>query len=341
MIDPARPIDAHVHIVGNGSGGTGCRLQPRGWRRLTARAMIERIGLPPDALTADLDALYVARLLELVRGSTLRAVVILAQEKVYDSAGRVVQDATAYYVPNDYVLELAHRHPEFLPAVSIHPAREDALDELERCLAGGAVMMKCLPMCQNIDCNEPRFRPFWERMAEAGLPLLAHTGSEHTLPVVRPELADPAVLRLPLECGVTCIAAHCGTRSSPLSRDWFRTFAEMVRRYPNLYGDTSAFHLPLRSRHVRSCLREPLASRMIHGSDYPVPVFGHWLWMRGQLGWQIFQSCQKVLNVLERDYRLKQALGFAPEVFTRIAHLLRLPNESAPGPDQPLTEPRP
>ena len=63
----------------------------------------------------------------------------------------------SFYVPNDYVLKLAREHPEFLPAVSIHPARPDALEELERCLAGGAVMMKCLPNCQNIDCNDRRF----------------------------------------------------------------------------------------------------------------------------------------------------------------------------------------
>ena len=51
---------------------------------------------------------------------------------------------------------------------------------------------------------------FWERMAESKLPLLAHTGGEHTLPVVRPEFADPRILTLPLECRVTVIAAHCG-----------------------------------------------------------------------------------------------------------------------------------
>ena len=45
-------------------------------------------------------------------------------------------------------------------------------------------MMKCLPNCQNIDCSNDRFKPFWNRMAEVGLPLLAHTGGEHTLQVI-------------------------------------------------------------------------------------------------------------------------------------------------------------
>ena len=186
-------------------------------------------------------------------------------------------------------------------------------------------MMKCLPMCQNIDCNDRRYRKFWERMAQAALPLLAHTGSEHTLPVIRPDLAHPGVLRQPLECGVTCIAAHCGTRSSPFKPDTFDAFAELTRRYPNLYGDTAAFHLPYRGGHVPECLRAPLVERMIHGSDFPVPVFGHWLWLCGRIDFQTFQSCLKVQNVLQRDYRLKRALGFPPEVFTRVSNLLRTP----------------
>ena len=39
-------------------------------------------------------------------------------------------------------------------------------------------MLKCLPNCQNIDWNLPRYTRFLERMAESGLILLAHTGSE-------------------------------------------------------------------------------------------------------------------------------------------------------------------
>jgi hypothetical protein len=171
-----KPVDAHVHVVGNGTGGTGCRLRVRGWRRPMALMMLRHIGLPRDAMTGDLDRLYVERLLEQVRGSSLGAVVILAHDEVRDEQGRVMEGLGAFYVPNDYVFKLARQYPEFLPAVSIHPARPDALEELERCLAAGAVMLKCLPNCQNINCNDRRFMRFWERMAEARLPLLAHTG---------------------------------------------------------------------------------------------------------------------------------------------------------------------
>lgn len=318
-----KPVDMHVHLVGNGSGATGCWLRVRGWHRPLAALMVRGIGLPANSLDGDLERLYVERLLELVRGSSLGAIVILAHEQVYDENGQLLRDKGSFYVPNDYVLKLAHDHPEFLPAVSIHPARPDALEELERCLAGGAVMMKCLPNCQNIDCNNRRYTPFWERMAEARLPLLAHTGGEHTVEVVRRDLADPGTLELPLRCGVSVIAAHCGTKSGLFDAEYFHVFAKLTERYPSLYGDTSAFNVPIRGRHIDKCLRSPLVHRMVHGSDYPVPVHGHYAWLRGYLDWQAFQQWESCPNILERDYQLKKAMGFPEETFTRIGRLLR------------------
>ncbi len=313
----------HVHIVGNGSGGTGCWLRVHRCHRPLAAMMIRHIGLPPDAMEGDLDSLYVERLAKLVRGSSLGAVVILAHDDVYDEKGRVMEGVGSFFVPNDYVLNLATWHREFLPAVSIHPSRPDAMEELERCAANGAVMMKCLPNCHNINCNDRRFTRFWERMTELSLPLLAHTGDEHTVPVVRKEYADPRILTLPLECGVTVIAAHCATKSGLFTREYFHTFVEMTRKFPNLYGDTSAFNVPIRGRHVPECLREPLISRMVHGSDFPVPVHGHFAWMRGFVSWKDFRRCETNPNILERDYQLKVAMGFPPESFTRIERLLR------------------
>jgi hypothetical protein len=320
---PAGPIDMHVHVVGNGSGGSGCWLHVTGWHRPLAALMLRQVGLPASAMRGDLEGLLVERLLNMVRGSSLGAAVILAQDDVHDENGKVMPGVGSFYVPNDYVLGLARKHPEFLPAVSIHPARPDALEELDRCLAAGAVMMKCLPNCQNINCADRRLTKFWERMAEAKLPLLAHTGGEHTLPVVRREYSDPRILTLPLEIGVTVIAAHSATKSGFTDPEYFHIFAEMTRQFPNLYGDTSAFNVPLRGRHIRKCLAAPLAARMVHGSDFPVPVNGLWAWLRGFLSWKDYRRAQRTDNILERDYQLKVAMGFKPECFTRVSQLLR------------------
>ena len=314
----------HVHIVGNGRQGSGCWLRPTGTHRWFGQFMLRHIRLNVTGFDdPEFDTLYVERLLDWIYTSSVDAAVILAQDDVYDEAGNKLDGGT-FYVPNDYVLDLARRHPkEFLPAVSIHPARADALEELERCLAAGAVMLKILPNCHNIDCNDRRYQKFWERMAEARLPLLAHTGGEHTLRVIRRDLQNPRVLELPLQCGVTCIAAHMAGPGIPWDKDYFDMLVEMLSRYPNLYGDISAFNIPTRSRLYRRCLQTPVLERIVHGSDYPVPIYGHWAWMRHLIDSETLRRWQENPNVLERDYKLKRAIGFPEEVFTRINGLLR------------------
>ena len=184
-------------------------------------------------------------------------------------------------------------------------------------------MMKCLPNCHNIDCADPRYRKFWERMASLGLPLLAHTGGEHTVPVVNANFSDPRILQQPLECGVTVIAAHCATRSGWSDPDYFPHFVEMLRRYPQLYGDTSAFNLPARGRHVQTCLQAGIQERLIHGSDIPVPIQGMWAWIRGFITFRDFWRCRGIRNGIERDFQLKKAMGFSEAHFTRVGSLLK------------------
>lgn len=320
-------IDLHVHAVGNGASGSGCWYRPRGWTRLGEPLMLRSFGLPRSSLRQDLDTLYVERLLSFIRSSSLDAAVLLAQEVPYDRFGRKLEGIGSLYVPNDYVLGLAKAHPEILAGISIHPARQDALEELAKSLAGGAALLKCLPNCQNIDWSDHRYTRFLERMAGAGLPLLAHTGGEHTLPVVAAHLSDPRVLVRPLEIGVTCIAAHCGTASSPFDVDYFETFLALMARFPNLYGDNSAFNVPnrrLRSSHLDQCLDPAHRGRILHGSDAPVPVFGHAAWLRGHISRRAFHLSRQEPNPLERDYRLKRAMGFPEESFTRAAEILRL-----------------
>ncbi len=315
------PIDAHIHIVGNGASGSGCWLRLSGYRCGLAAFMLRHLGLPRDVTQPDFDEIYVERLLALIRGSSLGSAVILAQEHVYDDRGELMADFGSFHVPNDVVLELSRRHPEFRPAVSIHPGRRDALEELNRCIAEGAVMVKLLPNCHNVDCLDRRFTRFWERMAGARLPLLAHTGGENTVPVLNHEYADPRRLEHPLECGVTVIAAHCATRSSLRDPDLFPALVKMMQRFPNLYGDNSAFNLPLRGEHTRNAVRA-LGSRVLYGSDFPVPIMGLWSWLRGFIDWRTYRQWERHPNALERDYQLKRAMGFPERSFTRLHEIL-------------------
>jgi len=287
-----RKIDGHVHLLGDGSSGSGCWFRLQGpWSRFLARTLIKEIGLPQSVLkNGQLDRLYAERLLQQAQESSLDAILLLAQEVPRDSDGREMEGVGAFYVPNDYLLRLCREHAEFIPAVSIHPARPDALEELEKCLHAGARVMKCLPNCQNIDCNEKKFEPFWTRMAEAGMILLAHTGGEMTLPVVNAKYADPRTLTLPLECEVTVIAAHCAGRSCLRDPDYTASLLSMFSRFPNLYADNSALCSPIRSRTLKAALGPGASGRILHGSDYPIPVSGLGPWLRGRLKWREYRK---------------------------------------------------
>lgn len=330
-IAPSRSerIDAHVHVVGTGFGGSGCWYRPRGFTKLGAPWLTKCVGLTSrDLHGPDFDQIYVKQLLNFVRSSSVSRILILAHELPHREDGTPLPELASLYVPNSYVLRLAQTHPEFLAAVSIHPSRPDALEELELALAGGAAALKCLPNVQGIDWNDRRHTRFLERMAEARLPLLAHTGSERTMPVMDHKLADPRVLTRALEIGVTCIAAHCGTGTMLIDPDYLDVFARLTERFPNLYGDNSALaslNFRLRKSALAKLTRGALAERILHGSDLPVLVSGLLAWAAGMLPWHEHRKAARTPNPLERDAQLKRALGFSEATFTRAAQVLRLP----------------
>jgi predicted TIM-barrel fold metal-dependent hydrolase len=98
----------------------------------------------------------------------------------------------------------------------------------------------------------------------------------------------------------------------------------MLREFPNLYGDISAMVSLNRCRHLLDCLRDEIAPRIFHGSDFPVPVLGHRLRWQRALARHTFRRIQKLQNPLERDWQFKEALGFTKEIATRVTGLLRL-----------------
>ncbi len=323
--EPPRPggrMDGHVHLVGNGRKGNGCWIRLAGWHRLMGTMMRRTIGMPVGVDHEDFDEHYVSRLHARVVESSLDCALLLAQDEVYREDGSK-RDFGSFHVPNTYLFEVCEKHPEFLPAVSIHPARPDALEELERCLQRGARILKLLPNCHDVDCSRKEYQPFWERMAGAGLPVLAHTGGEMTVPVANKLYQDPRYLRRPLEIGVKIIAAHGASRSGFFDEDYLGVLLGMMAEFPHLYADSSALNTPFRSFALRRILECDFRDRFVHGSDFPVPVGPWYAWWHGLLDEEERARAEKIPNLLERDYVLKRAVGFEEEHFTRIWDILR------------------
>ena len=314
-------IDVHVHLLGNGLSGSGCWFRTPWWQTPFLQAMVRDAGIKISYQHRDFDALYVAQLRRWLDQSSLGAVVLLACDEVYTVDGTRRTDLTALFVPDDYVFEVCASDPRFLAGISLHPARPGAISELERQVERGAVLLKLLPCVQMVDPNDRRYLRFWERMAELGLPLLAHTGGEFTLPNHRPDLQTPACLTLPLECGVKVIAAHCGTRALPWGRDYFAVFRRMQARYPNLYGDLSALSQLTHLGTLAQLRKEP--TRILHGTDYPVVTGVFWSHLRGWFDRRTLRQVQAERNPLERKVKLTRALGFPETVFREAWNVLR------------------
>jgi predicted TIM-barrel fold metal-dependent hydrolase len=317
------PIDIHVHLIGNGWSGSRCRVRSAWWQGPFVRVMARSIGVSADPQSGELDDVYVRQLRHWLDHSSLAGAVILACDDVHEEAGTARPDLSRIYVPNEYVFEVAKQDPRLLPGISIHPARRDALDALEAGAEAGAVLLKLLPCVQIVDPSLPKYRSFWEKMAELGLPLLAHTGGEFSLPTYRPDLRDPNCLRVPLELGVTVIAAHCGAPALPWGRDYSPEFLELRRQYPNLYGDISALS---QATHLKTLARlRENPERILYGSDYPVLTSAIWSRMARSISEEDWNRIRQIRNPLEKKLKLSQAQGFPGTIFSDVRTVLRMP----------------
>jgi predicted TIM-barrel fold metal-dependent hydrolase len=279
-------------------------------------------GILKSSRQLGVDQAYEERLIGLIDSSSLDAVLLLAMDYPYDPSGNCLKEKAKFYVPNDHVLGLAKKYSQIIPACSIHPARKDAVEELERCAEKGAKVLKLLPNCHHVDCSDIQYQPFWEKLAKLGLPFLAHTGGEFSVPVLDAKFADPRILQLPLECGVKVIAAHGAGKSGIWDPDYTADLLKMMEEFPNLFTDNSALACPNRWRTIKHLLDPKIQSRVIHGSDFPIPSGGFGPWMGNLLNKSDYFKSRKIKNPLERDVFIKQAAGFEENTFFRLGELI-------------------
>lgn len=291
---------------------------------LPFRFMRWRFGMAGDdaGMERDLAALLVRTIDDT---EMLDATAVLAFDGVYDEAGHLDEARTHLYVTNDYVVELARRHEKILFGASVNPYRADAIEELERCIANGAALLKWLPIVQGFNPADERCIPFYEVLAHHKLPLLCHTGGERSLPRVDDSLADPMLLLPALKRGVTVIMAHCGTRSAPFEADYVDTFMRLAKEYENCYGDTSALDLPMRWHAWKHVLEdERVRRKLVHGSDWPIIALPPIANLGLGASWAVMDES----NWMRRDVLIKQRLGLNSDYWHRAGKILRLPKES-------------
>ncbi len=332
-LPPGSVLDAHVHLVGLGKGGTQAWVNPK---KLTMSHPTEWLRTRLYAQAGGvkqwdhLDQEFEARLVERAGAfeRPLRAQ-LLAFDYRYHADGSPDLLRSEFYIPNDYLIEVSRRHPDlFVPVISVNPVRKDACEALRRFAGMGVRYVKWLPNAQGIDPANPHHDTFYRTMKELDMVLLTHVGEEKAVKATEDQkLGNPLKFRRALDLGVKIIMAHCaslgdnedldhpGQRATNFSL-FLRLMAE--KKYEGqLFGDISAItqvnRLPGPLLEILE--RPDLQARLINGSDYPLPGIDLVIWTRKLVAMKLITpSERKALNEIFKanpllfDFVLKRTL---------------------------------
>ena len=290
-IAPSEVWDGHVHLAGLGDGNTGVWVSPQmkswlhPWQSFQRRVYLNAACTEHEGR---IDQDFVRRLLEcLDEFPSAAKAMLLAFDFNYDEQGTRREDLSAFHVPNSYAAFTAHRFSDrFEWICSVHPYRADALEELDWCVANGALAVKWLPSAMGMDPASHRCDGFYAALVSRRLPLLTHGGEELAVHGGRfHELNNPLRLRRPLDQGVRVIIAHCASLGEHADLDTsaegptvhgFELFARLMgeAKYEGrLFGEISAVTQVNRAGPPLEVLlrRSDWHHRLINGSDYPLP----------------------------------------------------------------------
>ena len=324
-------IDLHVHAAGIGARGSGAFISEEMQENFRFPIYLRAFGVSREELQEKGDVVLLEKInASIAQSARISKAVILAMDGVVDDSGSLDREATQLYVPNDFLARELPRFEHLLFGASVNPLRSDALERLKKAKSEGAVLVKWIPNIMHLDPADERIRDFYLAMVELELPLLTHTGRERAFANARDDLGDPMRLVLPLELGVTVIAAHIATDGETEGEDNFLRILPLFERYPNLFADISSLTQINKLGHMTRALETPgLVSRLVYGSDWPLqffPLVSPYFHVN-RIGLARADEIAKIENQWDEDVALKEALGVPRVVFARTEKVLGIGKE--------------
>ena len=290
-LKPENIWDVHAHLLGTGDSASGCWINPKMRSVLYPGQYLQKKfflnAACVDEARQRVDANFVARLKQLIGEFPAGAgVMLFAFDHTYTEDGNRDLAGTAFHVPNHYVADVARNHAgRFGFVASVHPYRRDAIEELDRVIADGAVAIKWLPSSMGIDPGSGQCDRFYAALARHRLPLVTHAGQERAVKGAHQQhFGNPLRLRRALDHGVRVVVAHCASmgaerdldrgRNGPFL-DCFDLFTRLMaepRYEQNLFADISAVPQTNRAKYLQTIVaRHEWHPRLMNGSDYPLP----------------------------------------------------------------------
>lgn len=324
-------------------------LAPRAMNRLSFRMYRRLAGIdanipPGPSLDAALESWFQRHLLA---DGPIDRFVLLAFDEYHTNAGeRPLPPSTRFergsdmYTSNSMIRGLCRARPDrYMFGASVHPYRENAVECIREVAAAGAVLLKWLPLHQNIDIADDRTLAVLRTCAEIGLPVLVHYNEEFTLATQHPEHMGLSALldvlrRLRVERRMpTTIVAHVATPVTPLGIE--QPFYDLCRALLGefadapLFADISALTTFGKIKYLRwLATRQDLHSKLLFGTDYPVPV--SLFRLRRDLG-RAYKPIRTCPSWPQQVAMICRNLGFGEIVFCRAESLLsRAPTGASP-----------
>ena len=160
---------------------------------------------------------------------------------------------------NEFIVEQVREHPEFYGFGTVHPDMEDMAGEIDYIRSSGLLGVKLHPDMQEINTDDERLFPLYERLRAIGMPLFVHCGDEHR------DFSHPRRLRRVLDRfpGLTVIAAHLGGWSK-----WEEALACL--QDTDCYLDISSCMMFMPPERVVAYVRAFGAHRVLFGTDFPI-----------------------------------------------------------------------
>ena len=167
----------------------------------------------------------------------------------------------------ELIAKFAQQHSDrFIAWCSVDPNDDDCVEQLVYYVNDlGMRGLKCSPIYQNWNPQDPRHLPLFKKAEELGIPVNIHQGTSF----VRPgplKYANPIQLE---DIAVACpdlriVIAHMG-------HPWEDECVVLIRKHPNLYTNISALHYrPLRHYQAfMTAIEYGVEHKLIFASDFP------------------------------------------------------------------------
>jgi predicted TIM-barrel fold metal-dependent hydrolase len=351
-------IDMHCHVIGHGLDMQAIDQEvyfnPQDNNLLFTRALYYFIENELEEMAEDAGQeakISTKAYMELIYGllkssKEIEGIVFLGLDAVYaPDTGDLDKTRTDLWVGNRFLanrvaglnagLQAEAQDKRFFFGASVSPNRRDWEQELEFVASRTeAVCLKWIPSVQHIRVNDPKHKKFYKALAAYRLPLLCHVGPEYSFAegIRNREWDDFRFLELPLECGVTVIAAHCAAPVFPLvDKNEIEEFFLFMQKANTggkiqLWSDTSGLSLATRLAFMREIQSTFPAEWLLHGSDFPIPIdaWPHLPVLVHEKKAHEYLPILKNKNPFDKDVQIKRAYGFQDRILENAEKVLRI-----------------